>query len=32
MGRKNSPTLGGSLSRDGVPIKMLDDGNHKTQP
>ena len=32
MGRKNSSTLGGSLSRDGVSIKALVGGNHKTQP
>ena len=32
MGRENSSALGGSLSRDGVSIKTLAGGNHKTQP
>ena len=31
MGRKNSSALGVSLSRDGVSIKTLVGGNHKTQ-
>ena len=32
MDRKNSSALVGSLSRDGVSIKTLVSGNHKTQP
>ena len=32
MGRENSSALGGRLSRDGVSIKTLAGGNHKTQP
>ena len=31
-GRKNLSALVGSLSRDGVSIKTLVGGNHKTQP
>ena len=32
MGRKNVSALHGSLARDGVSIKTLVGGNHKTQP
>ena len=30
MGKENSSALGGILSRDGVSIKTLVGGNHKT--
>ena len=32
MSRKDSSALVGSLSRDGVSMKTLNGGNHKTQP